>query len=356
MSLWIHSFESGLSEPVPSVHPAGVPVWSTNGRFIAVMTGRMGAARLERISVDGGSRQTLVESEGAQPTDWNDRDMILFVDKGAVMRVAASGGLPVQVTTLDRTQDEVGHYFPRFLPDGTHFVYLRLSASEGKSGICVGSIDAKPDEQDLRRLIPSRGGVGYARPGYLLFNRDDTLFAQRFDDTHLELRGDPIRVAEHVSVADIPARPGLFQFSRAGILVYREASTTFGTPYWFERTGEPVGPAVNGQLANPQRVRISPDSHRLALTIDGDVWLSDLTGTPPMRITTTSNVDTLLWAPDGQRVIYETLTGLRSVRTDGTAAPEVVSPAGHYHPEGWSSHAQDLIVTRNTYASPAGTS
>ena len=108
---------------------------------------------------------------------------------------------------------------------------------------------------------------------------------------------------------------------------------------------------MNGQLANPQRVRISPDSHRLALTIDGDVWLSDLTGTPPMRITTTSNVDTLLWAPDGQRVIYETLTGLRSVRTDGTAAPEVVSPAGHYHPDGWSSHAQDLIVTLNTYAS-----
>ena len=228
MSLWIHSFESGLSEPVPSVHPAGLPVWATDGRFIAVMTGRMGAARLERISVDGGSRQTLVESEGAQPADWNDRDMILFVDKGAVMRVAASGGLPIQVTTLDRTRDEVGHYFPRFLPDGTHFVYLRLSASEGEDvASALGRSTRNRTNRILRRLIPSRGGVGYARPGYLLFNRDDTLFAQRFDDTHLELRGDPIRVAEHVSVADIPARPGLFQFSRAGILAYRGASTTF---------------------------------------------------------------------------------------------------------------------------------
>jgi eukaryotic-like serine/threonine-protein kinase len=348
-SLWIHSFESGLSEPFLSVHPAGTPVWSTDGRFIAVMTGRPGAVRLERISLDGGSRQTLLESGSASAGDWNDRDVILFVDNKTVMRIAASGGLPVQVTTLDRTRDEVGHYSPRFLPDGTHFVYLRLSASEGNSGICVGSIDAKPEEQDRRRLVTLRGTVGYARPGYLLFNREGTLFAQRFDDTHLELRGDPIRVAEHVSEAETPARPGAFQFSRAGVLAYRAASTKFGTPYWVDRTGEPIAPAVNSQLADPRRVRISPDGHRLALTIAGDLWLSDLTGAPPMKITTGSS-DTLLWTPDGQRVIYETLTGLRSVRTDGAGTPEAVSPAGHYHPDGWSSHGQDLIVTLNTYS------
>jgi Tol biopolymer transport system component len=359
-SLWIHSFETGLSEPVPSVQAGGAsPVWSPDGRFIAVMTRRLGASSLERISLDGGSRQTLYESGNAVPGDWNDRDVILFIDKGVVMRIAASGGLPIQVTTLDRTREEIGHYSPRFLPDGRHFVYLRLSASEGKSGIYVGSIDAKPEEQDARTLITVRGAATYAgsaddpRAGYLLFNREGTLFAQRFDAAHLELRGDPIRLAEHVSEVEVPARPGEFQFSRAGVLAYRTASTGFGTPYWFERTGEPIGPAMNSQLPDPQHLQISPDGHRLVLAVARDLWLSDLTGAPPMKITTTRNVDTLLWTPDGQRVIYETPTGLYSVRTDGAGTPEAVSPTGHYHPDGWSNDAKDLVVTLNTY-SPTG--
>jgi len=357
LSLWIHSFETGVAEPVPSLRPsAGWPVWSPDGRFIVLATGRMGSATLERISVDGGSRQTLFQSENTGAGDWNDRDVILFVDHGVVMRIAATGGLPSPVTTLDRTRKEVGHYFPRFLRDGKHFVYLRLS-SEGNSGIYVGSIDVKPEEQDMRRLITVRGMATYARSvddpraGYLIFNGEGTLFAQRFDDARLELSGDPIRVAERVSEIDMPAHPGLFQFSHAGILAYRNASTSFGTPFWFDRTGEPVGPALNAQFPNPQRVRISPDGRRVALTIAGDIWLSDLTGAPPMKITAGGTVDNLLWAPDGRRLIYETTTGLRAVRTDGADSSEPVSPSGHYHPDGWSSDAKDLIVTLNTYTS-----
>lgn len=357
LSLWVHSFESGVSEPIPSIQPGGAwPIWSPDGRSLALMTGRMGAAKLERLSLDGMARQTLFDSQAAQPSDWNDHDEILFTNNGVVMRIPSSGGRATQVTTLDRTREEVGHYSPRFLPDGTHFVYLRLSASEGKSGICVGSIDVAPEQQDARRLIMVRGTVAYApspddpRSGFLLFNRDGTLFAQGFDAAHLELRGDSIRVADHVFEVDIPARPGLVQFSRAGTLAYRTASTTFGTPYWFDRAGQPIGPALDSQFPDPQQVRISPDSHRLALTSGGDIWVGDVSGAPPMKITTTSNADTLLWAPDGQRLIYETTTGLRSVRIDGAGSPETISPPGHYHPDGWSGDAKELVVTLNTYS------
>lgn len=54
------------------------------------------------------------------------------------------------------------HYSARFLPDGRHFLYARSSFARDMSGVFVGSIDAKPEQQDSRRLIATRGSVAYA--------------------------------------------------------------------------------------------------------------------------------------------------------------------------------------------------
>ena len=275
------------------------------------------------------------------------------------MRIAASGGTPIQVTAVDAKRGELLHYAPRFLPDGRHFIYVRLSAAEGKSGIYVGSIDAKPEEQDSRRLIATRGNIGYApgpadgRAGYLLFNREGTLFAQKFDADRLELRGDPVRVAEHVAEADTPSRPGMFNVSRGGILAYRTASTPVGTPIWIDRTGRPLGPAAQAPFDDPRHIRLSPDGRRLVVVAAGNVWLCDLEGTPPMKLTSAGNADTPLWTPDGARIVYETSQPFRllSVRTAGSGTPDIVSPDGHYHPFGWSADGRDLIVALNTYSS-----
>ena len=363
-SLWVHSFESGTSAPIPTGEAVGPwPVWSPDGRFIAIPTGRAGAVRLERVAVEGGAAQTLVPSSSiAGLGDWSDRDVILFWQSAGLMRVSASGGTPIQVTRLDPARHELGHYWPRFLPDGRHFIYLRLSASEGASGIYVGSIDARPEQQDSRRLITVRGIADYAPasddprgPGYLVFNREGTLFAQKFDATRIELQGDPIRVVEHVAEVDVPARAGFFNVTRGGVLTYQNASTSFGTVWWIDRKGRPVGPAVNAPLEDPRHVRLSPDGRRFAVVAAGNAWLCDLEGKPPMKLTSTGNVDTPLWAPDSQRLIYEAKEPFRllSVRTDGSDTPQVVSPDGHYHPHGWSAEGRDLIVALNTY-SPTG--
>ena len=75
---------------------------------------------------------------------------------------------------------------PYFLPDGKHFLYAANFARREDSGVYIGSLDSN----ETRRLFGSSTNGVYAPPGYLLFVRETTLMAQRFDATTLQLSGE----------------------------------------------------------------------------------------------------------------------------------------------------------------------
>ena len=158
---------------------------------------------------------------------------------GGLLRVRETGGAASPVTALDTSRKEEFHLLPSFLPDGRHFVYLRVSPSAPEtSGTYVGTLDAKPDEQSTQRLMPYAVGLTYAPagdsgPGRLLFLREGTLMAQPFDAKRLALAGNPVPVAERVgSFRD----GGFFSASANDVLVYRTADTDFQLT-WFDRQG-----------------------------------------------------------------------------------------------------------------------
>jgi eukaryotic-like serine/threonine-protein kinase len=132
---------------------------------------------------------------------WSTDGVILVGGSGAgsLWRVPAGGGAPVQVTKIDLARQENFHSQASFLPDARHFVYLRSSVVAESSGIYVGSLDAKPEDQAARRLMVTTFGARFVatagpRSGYLLFFREGTLSAQRFDTVRLELVGEPVPV------------------------------------------------------------------------------------------------------------------------------------------------------------------
>ena len=97
------------------------------------------------------------------------------------------------MTTVDPSLHENTHRNPSFLPDGDHFLYSIIGNGD-QNGVYVGSLDGKTKKLLVRDLT----SAVYAEPGYLLFVRRDTLFAQAFDPRRLELSGQPFFVAEHV--------------------------------------------------------------------------------------------------------------------------------------------------------------
>src|SRR4029453_15526652 len=98
------------------------------------------------------------------------------------------------VTKLDVSLNQSGHFWPHFLPDGRHFLYLARSSKKETTGIYVGSLDSA----ETRMLVQSDAGARYAPPGYLLFLKERVLMAQPFDTEKLQLSGEPSLVAEEV--------------------------------------------------------------------------------------------------------------------------------------------------------------
>ena len=149
--LWVHSLESGESSDLTA--STGTPFWSPDSRYIGVVTG----GKLRRIEATGGPLQTVAEIHSLWGGGtWNKDGVILFADRSnGIMRVPASGGVPVPITAPDPARRETDHDFPSFLPDGRHFVYVRRSSDTTKSAIYLGSVDAKPEQQSSKPLVKS---------------------------------------------------------------------------------------------------------------------------------------------------------------------------------------------------------
>src|SRR6185436_11597060 len=102
---------------------------------------------------------------------------ILFSDRQSqLFSVAATGGEPLAVTTLNDSEQEVAHQAPVFLPDGRHFLYFAASATPERNATYVGTLDST---ERVRVLDASASSAIYAPPGYILYVREGVLMAQR---------------------------------------------------------------------------------------------------------------------------------------------------------------------------------
>ena len=160
----------------------------------------------------------------------------------------------------------------------------------------------------LRRAA-EEANAAYAPPGYLLFWRDQTLLAQGFDASQLQLKGDPFPVAQKVRYFP-PTRLAAFSVSNNGTLIYRSGDLNTNQPIWFDREGKQLG--TLGAPANYRALQLSPDQKRIAVTLDDpqttsmDVWLFDLArGGNSSRFTFDAAADSdPIWSPNANRIVF----------------------------------------------------
>src|SRR5262249_28811237 len=126
----------------------------------------------------------------------------LFGSNQGVMKISSGAGTPTLVTLRDSSRREGGHFFPQFLPDGRHFLYMRPAAANEQSGLFAGSIDLKPDQQPKEQILENifaRYVQSANGDGHIFFLRGDSIFVQPFDARSLQLSGQPVLVIEHAN-------------------------------------------------------------------------------------------------------------------------------------------------------------
>jgi len=305
--LWVRSLDSLTAQQLAGSEDAYSPFWSPDSKSVGFFSGDAGG-KLKRINLDGGSPTTLCDYVGTPVgADWNADGVIVFsttgagVD-GALRRVSASGGASEIALAPDTKAGEREIWWPAFLPDGQHFVYLSMAAARTAVAVNVASLGST----DRTFVMKGGSNVKYA-DGRLVFLRGNTLMSQPFDVRGLQLHGEAAPLAEGVQA--LPPT-GAFTVSKSGVLAYKSGETIGGSRLiWFDATGRQLGsvgsPAAYGDLF------LSPDGKRASVSLPDpsngarDVWLVDLARDLMTRFTFDRAEDYgAIWSPDGTRLTF----------------------------------------------------
>ena len=189
-------------------------------------------SELRRIEARGGAPQTITYLAGRHDRHaWGSDGTILFSSTASpsLRRVNAAGGA-VQVETTPAAES-TGHRHPQFLPGGRQFLFF-VGGPDAVRGVYLGALGSS----DVTRLVASDTQGAYVAPGWLLFVRQGTLWAQHFDLGQRTMSGEPIAVADSVAFEPIDGT-GAFSTSDAGVLTYRAGRPTMTRLSWFDRSG-----------------------------------------------------------------------------------------------------------------------
>src|SRR5262245_11238801 len=318
VQLWVRPLDSTEARPLAGTLGATFPFWSPDSRFI----GFFAEGWLKKIEVTGGPVQKLCETGVPYGGAWSNVGVILFrrISVG-LAQISEKGGEVTQATTVDRSQQEIDHFYPTFLPDGRHFLYYIQSGQKETRGVYIGSLGGPLKRRLLDDITPIRymaavPGETAGGSGWLVFKRDDALLARPFNARRLEFTVEPFSLSDKVGSDTIFPTSSTFSVSDNGVLVFDPSLKRQRRQYrWVDRHGQRINSLdVAGGFYQPW---LSPDEKRFIadrqdpLTGTQDLWLCDVSGgNPPQRFTIDPANDACpVWSPGGSIVWASTRDG-----------------------------------------------
>ena len=304
-TIWVHSFSDLAAKKLEGTEGASFPFWSADAKFL----GFFADGHLKKVSASGGPVTVLADAPNARGGSWSQDNVIIYEPdyRDSLWRISAAGGTPARLTKFE-TGKHTTHRWPRFLPDGKHFLFFATNHSgNSEQGIYFGSLE----DGAFKRVIDADSQPEYAS-GYLLYHLQSQLLAQKFDPATGAVSGDPVTVASFAEY-DAGTWHTTFTASQNGLLVYEPGSKTLGTDLlWLDRSGRTLS-KIGERAFYKGSGRLSPDGKRLALAMgdpQADIWVFDLARGSRTRLTFGGATHLMpSWSADGQRVIYVRQSG-----------------------------------------------
>jgi len=338
--LMVRAFDRLEPSPLAAITNARAPFVSPDGRWVGyfdrldegVTTGPVVGGILRKVPIAGGPPVVIASINGAsRGASWGPDDSIVFATSDpatGLLRVRASGSEPEVLTRPATNAGEEDHHYPSVLPGGRGVLFTIVGRGQTERRVAV--LDLRTGQS--KTLIHSASQAEYVDTGHLIYEAGGALWAVRFDESTLDVVGDPVPVLEGVTRQSTATN---FSLSRNGTLVYAPSSGpgVVRSLIWVDRKGneEPI-PAPQRPYNQP---RLSPDGTRIAVRItDGRpafwIWDFSLGTLTPRPFDPAGGFS--VWSRNSQYLIVNPLVGdvtrLARRAADGTGAAELLTTGG----------------------------
>jgi Tol biopolymer transport system component len=307
-TLWLRPLDALRSTPISGTEGGTNPFWSPDGQSLAYFAAR--SLRIVRLKDNATETVCPVEGLNGGGT-WSKDGTIVFArgqDDGLYKVTAKAGSTPFPVLRVNSNKGETGYLWPRFLPDGKHFLFFVQTDAVETTGVYGGSTDAP----DYRLLFASETNAVYSalpdaaqKNGYLLFISGRKLMGQGFNAPKMGLAGEPMTLADDIgAVRSLSLAP--ISVADNATLVYQSTGKATRQMVWVDRGGNELTEVRDAGDWGPPRV--APDGKRAVaakLGVDGesaDLWLIDTDGATTQLTNTSAHEGSPVWSPDGSKI------------------------------------------------------
>ncbi len=199
-------------------------------------------------------------------------------------------------------------------------------------------------------ILEDATAARFVSPDYLFYERNETLFVQRFDLSTLSVTG------AEVSVGVSLAQRSFFDIAEDGTLVYTRLGQQFGMMEltWLSRQGS--SQSLKQLINSHDRFDLSPQGNNVAYVErefpdDGDfeLWVHDIAlGTRRLLTSGPEKMPSLLWSPDGDAVVFGSVgdsnTKIFCAEADGSGqVHSLVQSGNRLLPYSWHPTERKLL-------------
>jgi Protein kinase domain/WD40-like Beta Propeller Repeat len=353
--IYLRKMDQIDAAPVAGTEGGIAPFLSPNDRWIGFWEG----GKLKKVPVAGGVPVSLCDMNLPFGADWGSDNQIVFSSGwgSGLSRISSEGGKPEVLTVPDKTRGENGHRLPHYLP-GRRVVLFTIMGFGYDLQPRLALLDL--DTGKWREVMEDAAAGRYLRTGHIVFLRQGTLMAVRFDLSRLEVKGQPMPVLANVmqalNVISSPDNTGAGQYSisDSGWLAYVPGGIVpdaQNSLVHVDQKGN-VQPVADFKAAFAM-CQFSPDGRRIAYATRGKewrVWIYDLERGTASPLTGDGWAQYPVWTPDGKRLVFSCTTDFKSgypnlywQPADGTSPMERLTTSKDWQdPESFSPDGSTL--------------
>ena len=302
---YLRKMSSMESTPIEGIENGSSPFFSTDDKWLIFFRN----AKLEKISLSGGTPITLADAPDNRGGTSSNKGMIVFSPFAVseLKMVSQDGGTAKSITTIDTIQNERTHRWPSFMPDGRHVLFTvgLISSPDYYENARIDVVDIETGER--KTVFRGASNAKYVSTGHLLFSRSGVLYIVPFDPDKLEVTGQPLPVVQGV-YSETTTGITNYVVSDNGTLVYLPGAVEGESRKIVKISLKGETTVIDSSNHPYLEPKLSPDNKKVAVVIrDGenfDIWVFDIASRTLNKLTFGGLNRTPQWSPDGRSIAY----------------------------------------------------